>query len=103
MTFSQDSIKLVRMSATTKVTRPGSGRTKGSFSFVKIPLSEIANKFKDNGTPIVVSRKWAESVGFSGLTAQAANHTLTSIQGTEPAATAPATVVDFDKQEAAQG
>jgi hypothetical protein len=89
------------MSATqAKVTRQGSGRTKGSFSFVKIPLSQIADKFKDVQTPVVVSRKWAESVGFTGLTAQAANHTLSSIEGTTPAAAAPATVVDFDAQEA---
>jgi hypothetical protein len=51
-------------------TRKGSGRTKGSFSFVKIPLIELNAKIKDSATQVVVRRKWAEAQGFVGLAAQ---------------------------------
>ena len=80
-----------------KVTRKGSGRTKGSFSFVKIPLSDILAKKLDTDTlkgliakfpslsdPVVVGRKWAEEVGFTGLTANPANQTMDQIQGSTP-------------------
>jgi hypothetical protein len=67
-----------------KVSRPGSGRTKGSFSFVKISLQALNNKFADKTTNIVVSRKFAETVGFTGLVSNPANHTLESISGEVP-------------------
>lgn len=86
--------------ANTRATRKGSGRTKGSFSFVKITLADLAGKFADTTTPIMVSRKWAEQVGFTGLTANPANTTLDSIQGSVPTPKVQATVVDFDAQTA---
>jgi len=81
----------------TKVTRKGSGRTKGSFSFVKITLADLNAKFADTTTPIVASRKWAESCGFTGLIANPANATLDSIQGQTPATHVTATVTNLDE------
>jgi len=80
-----------------KVTRKGSGRTKGSFSFVKITLADLNSKFADATTPCVVSRKWAESCGFTGLIANPANSTLDSIQGQTPATHVAATVTNLDE------
>lgn len=81
----------------TKVTRKGSGRTKGSFSFVKIPLQDLCGKFADPTTPVVVSRKWAESCGFTGLVANPANATFDSIQGQTPATHVAAVVTNLDE------
>ena len=83
--------------ANTKVTRKGSGRTKGSFSFVKITIADLNNKFADATTPVVVSRKWAESCGFQGLIANPANSTLDSIQGQTPATHVAAKVTNLDE------
>lgn len=80
-----------------KITRKGSGRTKGSFSFVKITLEDLNNKFADKTTPCVVSRKWAESCGFSGLISNPAGSTMESIQGQTPATHVAATVTDLDE------
>lgn len=55
--------------AKTKVTRKGAGRTKGSFSFVKVPLSDLTAKFSDLSTPIVVGRKFAEAIGLTAVSA----------------------------------
>lgn len=82
--------------ANTKITRKGSGRTKGSFSFVKITLADLKAKFADDTTPIVVSRKWAEACSFTNLVANPANTTLDSIQGQTPATHVAATVTDLD-------
>jgi hypothetical protein len=79
-----------------KVKRPGSGRTKGSFSFVAIPLSDLMAKFADTTTPIVVSRKFAETVGFTGLVSKPADSTLGSIEGKTPNSAVTAKVHDLD-------
>ena len=84
------------MSNTTKVTRKGSGRTKGSFSFVKITVADLTSKFADVSTPVVVSRKWAEACGFEGLTSAPANDMLSSTQGTTPTTYVATTVTDLD-------
>jgi hypothetical protein len=82
--------------STNKVSRKGSGRTKGSFSFVRVPLAELTSKFADGTTPVLVSRKWAEAVGFAGLTATTAAASYESIQGKTPATAVAATVTDLD-------
>ena len=79
-----------------KITRKGSGRTKGSFSFVKITLADLNAKFADTTIPVVVGRKWAESCGFTGLVSNPANSTLDSIQGQTPDTHVAATVTDLD-------
>jgi hypothetical protein len=81
-----------------RVTRKGSGRTKGSFSFVKISLADIKARFKDDTTPVLVSRKWAEAVGFTGLVANPAVNSYDAIQGVTPATAIQAVVVDLDSQ-----
>lgn len=82
-----------------KVKRPGSGRTKGSFSFVRVPLEEAIKHFggnkksvlkflKDEGVnldaPITVGRVWAEAVGLPVATTTNANELYTSIEGLTP-------------------
>jgi hypothetical protein len=87
------------MSNTTKkITRKGSGRTKGSFSFVKIPLADLAAKFADNTTPVLVSRKWAESVGFQGLTSNPVGALTNSIQGQTPETKVATKIVNLDDE-----
>lgn len=80
----------------TITTRKGSGRTKGSFSFVTISLADLNAKFADQNTPIVVSRKWAEACSFTGLVAKPANSTLASIEGQTPQTTVALKVTDLD-------
>lgn len=80
-----------------KIKRPGSGRTKGSFSFVSIPLSDLIAKFADTKTPIVVSRKFAETVGFTGIVAKPAGSTLESIEGKTPTSAVTAQVHNLDE------
>jgi hypothetical protein len=63
----------------------GSGRRAGSFSFVTLPLESILGKFADKTTPVIVSRKWAESLGFTDLVAKPADATTDSILGQTPA------------------
>ena len=79
-------------------TRKGSGRTKGSFSFVKVPLADLTAKFADVTTPVVVSRKWAESVGFAGLVSNPANSTYAAIVGTTPETKVAAVVSDLNAE-----
>lgn len=78
-----------------KVTRKGSGRTKGSFSFIVLTIKQLKEKFADENQTVVVGRKWAETCGFSGVVAHAANATLDSIQGQTPATRVAATVTDL--------
>lgn len=99
LTNLQASFKFNTMSKNTGVTRKGSGRTKGSFSFVKIPLAELVAKFADTASPIIVSRKWAEQVGFQGLVAKSASTTVDSIEGQTPTTKVAATFVDLDASE----
>jgi|WetSurMetagenome_2_1015567.scaffolds.fasta_scaffold83623_3 hypothetical protein len=82
---------------TIKARKQGSGRTKGSFSFVKITLAELNSKFADQSTPMVVSRKWAETCGFTGLVANPANSTFDAIQGQTPDTKVAAVVTDLDE------
>lgn len=83
---------------TRKVTRPGSGRTKGSYSFVKISLADLCAKFADQTTPIVVGRKFAEEVGFQGLTAGPANAIHDQIEGLTPASRVGVKVSTFENE-----
>lgn len=84
------------MTNNTVSTRKGSGRTKGSYSFVKLTVQQLLDKFADKTTPVVVGRKWAESCGFTGLVANPANATLDSIQGQTPATHVATSVTDLN-------
>lgn len=81
--------------AKTKVTRAGSGRTKGSFSFVKIPLKDLVAKFADQTTPITVGRKFAQQMGFTNITSAPANEIAGSIVGQTPATKVGAQVTEL--------
>jgi hypothetical protein len=47
-----------------------------SYSFVTVPISEILNKFADHSTLGIVSRKWAEQVGFRNSKSKPAGQTV---------------------------
>lgn len=79
-----------------KIKRPGSGRTKNSFSFVHVSMSMLQAKFADPTQKIVVGRKWAEQMGFEGLTAGPSTEINPSIAGTTPATKIAVKTVDFD-------
>lgn len=82
-----------------KVRRPGSGRTKGSYSFVKVTVADLVAKFADQSTPVVLSRKWAEQVGFQGVTAKPAGATTDSIEGLTPETQIKTTIRNFNDEE----
>lgn len=79
--------------------KQGSGRTAGSYSFVKIPLSQILAKFADKETPITVGRKWAEMCGFQIAETTDANHLYQQIQGATPDTKVEAEVIEQESDE----
>jgi len=48
-----------------KTRKVGSGRKKGSYSFLQVSLANLNETLKDSAT-VLVSRKWAEQIGLSG-------------------------------------
>ena len=48
-----------------KTRKVGSGRKKGSYSFLQVSLADLNKTLKDTAT-VLVSRKWAEQIGLSG-------------------------------------
>jgi len=85
------------MSATAKVRRPGSGRTKGSYSFITVTLGELNAKFNDPTQQIVIGRKFAEGVGFKA-TAVKATDIAGRIEGQTPETRVPMKIVDLDAE-----
>lgn len=79
-----------------KPRKVGSGRRPGSFSFVKIPIADIAAKFADHSTPVPVSRLWAQQVGFQGLESVEAKTMFGQIEGTTPETKVTADVIEFE-------
>lgn len=73
-----------------KITRAGSGRTKGSVSFVTIELGELCAKIADPKTRIKVSRLQMEALGFIPQAADAAPQIL------KPTPKPTVTVTDLD-------
>lgn len=83
-----------------KVTRKGSGRTTGSYSFVNITLADLTAKLgADPTTPIVVRRKWAEGLGFTGLVAKPVNNSNDVIPCQKPQG-AIVQMVDLEAEDA---
>lgn len=78
-----------------KTRKPGSGRTVGSYSFVVLTLADLKKKFADDETPIMVSRKWAENVGFKGVTAKPVSNTVEKIEGSIPENKPAIKIVEF--------
>ena len=48
-----------------KTRKVGSGRKKGSFSFSQVSLAQLNDMLGPKAT-VVISRKWAETVGLQG-------------------------------------
>jgi hypothetical protein len=82
-----------------KVKRPGSGRTKGSFSFVTVTLAELNEKFKDPTQKIVIGRKWAQQCSFDVKFTTPAGNILGKIEGETPASQAAVTVRNLTDDE----
>jgi hypothetical protein len=78
------------------IRRKGSGRTKGSYSFVKISLADLTAKFSDKSTPIIVGRIWAQSCGFIGVKTAPVASIIEQIQGTTPSTTPTVSVQVLD-------
>ena len=55
--------------------KSGSGRTKGSYSFINGTLGQL-NEFVQPNAVVLVSRKWAENIGLVGqpIVASTNNH-----------------------------
>jgi hypothetical protein len=67
-----------------KQRKVGSGRKKGSYSFIRVKLSDLKERFKDSAE-IVVSRKWAEGNSLQGTVFVANAQTMESVT-TKPTA-----------------
>ena len=78
-----------------KTKRPGSGRTKGSFSFVMLPLQALNDKLSDKSTPVKVSRLWAQELGFQNLNSAPAASLTQSIEGQTPTTKVGVTEVEL--------
>lgn len=76
----------------------GSGRTAGSFSFVTVTLKDLNAKFADQTQPIVISRKFAQNVGFENLNSFPVQTITGKIEGLTPDTKIAAEVIDFDKE-----
>lgn len=81
---------------TTKIRREGSGRTKGSFSFVNLTLQQLNDKFADKTTPIRVSRKFAQEMGFKDLVSKPVGALVGEVEGVTPTTKPAAKVVSLD-------
>lgn len=65
-----------------KIRRPGAGRTKGSFSFVKMKVSDVIAKFANMpDLDLMLSRKQMEGFGFNNLVTDKASDLTESIAG----------------------
>lgn len=65
-----------------KITRKGAGRTKGSFSFVKIKVKDLAARFAQMpDLDVLVSRKQMEGFGFNDLVTAEVSELKESIAG----------------------
>ena len=74
-----------------KKRKVGSGRKKGSYSFLQVTLADLNETLKDTAT-VLVSRKWAEQIGLSGQVFVAnaqAMETATGKPATKPEDNAP--------------
>ena len=73
-------------------------KTYDRFTFDKVTVADLLAKFADHTTPVVISRKWAEQVGFSDVIAKPANVTVDAIDGLTPESKVQAKVRNFDEE-----
>lgn len=69
-----------------KIRRPGSGRTKGSYSFVLASIEDLTGKIADHKTRMIkISRKQAEELGLNSLISMGIKELGGKIDGVTPA------------------
>lgn len=66
-----------------KKRKVGSGRKKGSFSFTSVPLAQL-NEMLGPKASVVISRKWAETVGLQGTMFSATPQNIKESAGIKP-------------------
>ena len=66
-----------------KQRKVGSGRKKGSVSFTQVTLEQLNESLGPKAT-ILISRKWAETVGIAGQMVTATPQVINSAAGVEP-------------------
>ena len=66
-----------------KQRKVGSGRKKGSVSFIQVTLEQL-NEILGPKATVLVSRKWAETVGLEGTAVVATPQTINAAAGVEP-------------------
>ena len=81
-----------------KTRKVGSGRKKGSYSFLQVTLSDLNGTLKDTAT-VLVSRKWAEQIGLTGRVFVANSQALETATGKPAAKPEDAEPVDMKLTE----
>lgn len=66
-----------------KQRKVGSGRKKGSVSFAQVTLEQLNDMLGSKAT-ILVSRKWAETIGIAGQAIVATQQNINVAAGVEP-------------------
>lgn len=66
-----------------KQRKVGSGRKKGSVSFTQVTLEELNDMLGPKAT-ILISRKWAETIGLAGQAIVATPQNINAAAGIEP-------------------
>jgi hypothetical protein len=66
-----------------KKRKVGSGRKKGSVSFSQVTLEQLNEILGPKGT-VLISRKWAETVGIAGQMVTATPQVINIAAGVEP-------------------
>jgi len=66
-----------------KQRKVGSGRKKGSVSFTQVSLEELNDMLGPKAT-ILISRKWAETIGLAGQAIVATPQNINAAAGIEP-------------------
>ncbi|MAH44581.1 hypothetical protein CMI37_02070 [Candidatus Pacearchaeota archaeon] len=66
-----------------KKRKVGSGRKKGSVSFSQVTLEQLNDMLGPKAT-VLISRKWAETVGIAGEMVTATPQTIKTAAGVEP-------------------
>ena len=67
-----------------KKSKVGSGRKKGSVSFSQVTLEQL-NEILGPKATVLISRKWAETVGGAGQMVTATPQNINAAAGIEPA------------------
>ena len=67
----------------TKKRKVGSGRKKGSVSFSQVTLEQLNDILGPKAT-VLISRKWAETVGIAGQMVTATPQNINAAAGVEP-------------------